>query len=102
MGNIKLVQKQDKLAAHYYQIVIDLKSPLAPAAKIYMSQAVDRMGNYKKAIRLLGEAIEENLSDALYNLAMDEIELYKQCRRMEKLIDELARGHKMEKTLRAE
>ena len=32
----------------------------------------------------------------------DEIELYKQCRRMEKLIDELARGHKMEKTLRAE
>lgn len=77
MGNIKLVQKQDKLAAHYYQIVIDLKSPLAPAAKIYMSQAVDRMGNYKKAIRLLGEAIEENLSDALYNLAMDEIELYK-------------------------
>ena len=30
----------------------------------------------------------------------DEFELYKQCRRMEKLIDELARGRKMEKVLR--
>tara|TARA_B110000467_G_C18242789_1_gene435645 strand:+ start:274 stop:645 length:372 start_codon:yes stop_codon:yes gene_type:complete len=30
----------------------------------------------------------------------DEFELYKQCRRMEKLIDELAKGRKMEKTLR--
>ncbi len=30
----------------------------------------------------------------------DEFELYKQCRRMEKLIDELARGRKMEKILR--
>ncbi|WP_411895361.1 DUF2200 domain-containing protein [Winogradskyella sp. A2] len=32
----------------------------------------------------------------------DEFELYKQCRQMEKLIDELARGRKMEKILRAE
>ncbi len=32
----------------------------------------------------------------------DEFELYKQCRRMEKLIDELARGRKMEKILRKE
>ena len=32
----------------------------------------------------------------------DKFELYKQCRRMEKLIDELARGHKMEKILREE
>ena len=31
-----------------------------------------------------------------------EFELYKQCRRMEKLIDELARGRKMEKILRKE
>ena len=30
----------------------------------------------------------------------DEFELYKQCRRMEKLIDELARGRKMDKILR--
>lgn len=30
----------------------------------------------------------------------DEFELYKQCRQMEKLIDELARGRKMEKILR--
>lgn len=30
----------------------------------------------------------------------DEFETYKQCRRMEKLIDELARGRKMEKILR--
>ena len=30
----------------------------------------------------------------------DEFELYKNCRRMEKLIDELARGRKMEKILR--
>jgi len=30
----------------------------------------------------------------------DEFELYKQCRRMEKMIDELARGRKMEKILR--
>ncbi|MBT3612344.1 MAG: DUF2200 domain-containing protein [Flavobacteriales bacterium] len=30
----------------------------------------------------------------------DEFELYKQCRRMEKLIDELAKGRKMEKILR--
>ena len=30
----------------------------------------------------------------------DEFEVYKQCRRMEKLIDELARGRKMEKILR--
>lgn len=30
----------------------------------------------------------------------DEFELYRQCRRMEKLIDELARGRKMEKILR--
>ena len=30
----------------------------------------------------------------------DEFELYKQCRRMEKLIDELARGRKMENILR--
>jgi hypothetical protein len=30
----------------------------------------------------------------------DEFELYKQCRRLEKLIDELARGRKMEKILR--
>lgn len=29
----------------------------------------------------------------------DEFEVYKQCRRMEKLIDELARGRKMEKIL---
>ncbi|MEM7105222.1 MAG: DUF2200 family protein [Bacteroidota bacterium] len=32
----------------------------------------------------------------------DEFEIYKQCRRMEKLIDELARGRKMEKILRQE
>jgi len=30
----------------------------------------------------------------------DEFDVYKQCRRMEKLIDELARGRKMEKILR--
>jgi len=32
----------------------------------------------------------------------DEFELYRQCRRLEKLIDELARGRKMEKILREE
>lgn len=32
----------------------------------------------------------------------DEFEVYKQCRRMEKLIDELAKGRKMEKILREE
>ena len=32
----------------------------------------------------------------------DEFELYNQCRRMEKLIDELAKGRKMEKILRQE
>ncbi|MFY0629641.1 MAG: DUF2200 domain-containing protein [Flavobacteriaceae bacterium] len=32
----------------------------------------------------------------------DEFDLYRQCRRMEKLIDELARGRKMEKILRTE
>ena len=32
----------------------------------------------------------------------DEFELYKHCRQMEKLIDELARGRKMEKILRGE
>ena len=31
----------------------------------------------------------------------DEFEVYKQCRQMEKLIDELAKGRKMEKILRA-
>lgn len=31
----------------------------------------------------------------------DEFELYKQCRQMEKLIDELAKGRKIEKILRA-
>ena len=32
----------------------------------------------------------------------DEFSLYKQCRQMEKLIDELARGRKMEKILRVD
>ncbi|MDM9631489.1 DUF2200 domain-containing protein [Robiginitalea aurantiaca] len=32
----------------------------------------------------------------------DEFKVYKQCRRMEKLIDELAKGRKMEKILRKE
>ena len=32
----------------------------------------------------------------------DEFKVYKQCRRMEKLIDDLARGRKMEKILRKE
>ena len=32
----------------------------------------------------------------------DEFELYRQSRRMEKLIDELAKGRKMEKILRQE
>ncbi|WP_025743305.1 DUF2200 family protein [Aquimarina pacifica] len=32
----------------------------------------------------------------------DEFEIYKQCRQMEKLIDELAKGRKMEKILRKE
>ena len=32
----------------------------------------------------------------------DEFDTYKQCRRMEKLIDELAKGRKMEKILREE
>lgn len=32
----------------------------------------------------------------------DDFEVYKQCRRMEKLIDELAKGRKMEKILREE
>lgn len=32
----------------------------------------------------------------------DKFEVYKQCRRMEKLIDELARGRKMDKILRVE
>ena len=31
----------------------------------------------------------------------DEFEVYKQCRQMEKLIDELAKGRKMEKILRS-
>ncbi|GAB1309660.1 DUF2200 domain-containing protein [Urechidicola sp. KH5] len=31
----------------------------------------------------------------------DEFELYRQCRQMEKLIDELAKGRKMEKILRS-
>ena len=30
----------------------------------------------------------------------EKFDLYKQCRRMEKLIDELAKGRKMEKILR--
>ncbi len=32
----------------------------------------------------------------------DEFEIYKQCRQMEKLVDELAKGRKMEKILRKE
>lgn len=32
----------------------------------------------------------------------DKFEVYKQCRRMEKLVDELAKGRKMEKILREE
>ena len=32
----------------------------------------------------------------------DEFEVYRQCRRLEKLIDELAKGRKMEKILREE
>ena len=32
----------------------------------------------------------------------DEFNIYKQCRRMEKLIDELAKGRKMEKIMRVE
>ena len=32
----------------------------------------------------------------------DEFEIYKQCRRMEKLIDELAKGREMEKILRTQ
>ena len=32
----------------------------------------------------------------------DEFETYKQCRKMEKLIDELAKGRKMEKIMRVE
>lgn len=32
----------------------------------------------------------------------DEFEVYRQCRRMEKLIDELAKGRKMEKIMRVE
>jgi len=32
----------------------------------------------------------------------DQFEVYKQCRRLEKLIDELAKGRKMEKILRVE
>ncbi|CAM1368430.1 DUF2200 domain-containing protein [Tenacibaculum xiamenense] len=32
----------------------------------------------------------------------DEFQIYKQCRQMEKLIDELAKGRKMEKILRVE
>lgn len=32
----------------------------------------------------------------------EELELYKQCRQMEKLIDELAKGRKLEKILREE
>ncbi len=32
----------------------------------------------------------------------DEFDLYRQCRRMEKLIDELAKGRKMEKIMRVE
>ena len=32
----------------------------------------------------------------------EEFELYKQCRQMEKLIDELAKGRKLEKILREE
>jgi len=32
----------------------------------------------------------------------DEFELYKQCRQMEKLVDELAKGRKMEKIMRQE
>ena len=32
----------------------------------------------------------------------DEFQVYKECRRMEKLIDELAKGRKMEKILRVE
>ncbi|NHF60112.1 DUF2200 family protein [Flavobacteriaceae bacterium TP-CH-4] len=32
----------------------------------------------------------------------DEFQVYKQCRRMEKLIDELAKGRKMEKIMREE
>ena len=32
----------------------------------------------------------------------DEFELYKRCRQMDKLIDELARGRKMEKILRSQ
>lgn len=31
----------------------------------------------------------------------DEFEVYKQCRRMEKLVDELAKGRKMEKIMRS-
>lgn len=78
MGNIKLVQKEYKLAAHYYKIVISQKSELTPAAKIYLSQALDAQGNYRDAVRLLGEALDTKLSDSLYNLAMDEVELYQE------------------------
>ena len=46
----------------------------------------------------------DKFRDILYAIEEieEEFELYKQCRQMEKLIDELARGRKMEKILRKE
>lgn len=76
MGNIKLAKNQNKLAVHYYKLVVSLKSPLAPAAKIYMSRALNKLGRYKDAIRYLGEALESEIADSLYNLASDEIIKY--------------------------
>lgn len=77
MGNIKLVRNQNKLAVHYYKLVVSLKSPLSPAAKIYMSKALHRLGRYKDAIKYLGEALESKIADSLYNLASDELDKYK-------------------------
>ena len=39
-------------------------------------------------------------NERIVNMIFAEFEVYKQCRRLEKLIDELAKGRKMEKILR--
>ena len=53
---------------------------------------------------LSNTCVNKNLMDAYANFIEeieDEFKLYRQCRQMEKLIDELARGRKMEKILRS-
>ncbi len=95
------LEKHGRTRREFHQVIEWLTGFDEEKLKELIDKQVTLRGFFKQAIiHPNAEMIKGVVCGYRIEEIADEFEVYKQCRRMEKLIDELAKGRKMEKILR--